>query len=236
MCLNASACRSAACEPDNRRCIRACDASWETSAPGPCGRAVSVDDCHGGRKKLSGEKRLIFQLPSVHARREGGGIGKELRGRARWCERSHRDAEMSRSINDELALHNSAQRQPRVRSRGMSSPRIAPRAIRATVSRPPLPHPGARMTPRIIVVPPSAETGEIARALAPAGYELLLVRGDGAELSAVRPARFGCPLCAISDRRAHIAERSFAAYTLLRSMVVFLPRCTENSSPDHTGG
>ena len=147
MCLNASACRSAACEPDNRRCIRACDASSETSAPGPCGCAVSVDDCHGGRKKLSGEKRLIFQLPSVHARREGGGIGKELRGRARWCERSHRDAEMSRSINDELALHNSAQRQPRVRSRGMSSPRIAPRAIRATVSRPPLPHPGARMTP-----------------------------------------------------------------------------------------
>ena len=40
------------------------------------------------------------------------------------------------------------------------------------------------MSPRIIVVPPSAETGEIARALAPAGYELVLVRGDGAELSA----------------------------------------------------
>ena len=38
------------------------------------------------------------------------------------------------------------------------------------------------MRPRIIVVPPSAETGEIARALAPAGYELVLVRGDGAEL------------------------------------------------------
>jgi hypothetical protein len=30
----------------------------------------------------------------------------------------------------------------------------------------------------------AAETGEIARALAPAGYELLLVRGDGAELAA----------------------------------------------------
>ena len=40
------------------------------------------------------------------------------------------------------------------------------------------------MSPRIIVVPPSAETGEIARALAPSGYELVLVRGDGAELSA----------------------------------------------------
>ena len=40
------------------------------------------------------------------------------------------------------------------------------------------------MNPRIIVVPPSAETGEIARALAPAGYELVLVRGDGAELAA----------------------------------------------------
>jgi phosphoglycerate dehydrogenase-like enzyme len=40
------------------------------------------------------------------------------------------------------------------------------------------------MRPRIIVVPPSAETGEIARALAPAGYELVLARGDGAELSA----------------------------------------------------
>ena len=41
------------------------------------------------------------------------------------------------------------------------------------------------MNPRIIVVPPSAETGEIARALAPAGYALVLVRGDEAELSAV---------------------------------------------------
>jgi phosphoglycerate dehydrogenase-like enzyme len=40
------------------------------------------------------------------------------------------------------------------------------------------------MNPRIIVVPPSAETGEIARALAPAGYDLVLVRGDGAELAA----------------------------------------------------
>jgi len=40
------------------------------------------------------------------------------------------------------------------------------------------------MSPRIIVVPPSAETGEIARALAPAGYELMLARGGGAELSA----------------------------------------------------
>jgi hypothetical protein len=40
------------------------------------------------------------------------------------------------------------------------------------------------MSPRIIVVPPSEETGEIARALAPAGYELVLVRGDGAELAA----------------------------------------------------
>ena len=39
------------------------------------------------------------------------------------------------------------------------------------------------MGPRIIVVPPSAETGEIAREMAPAGFELVLARG-GAELEA----------------------------------------------------
>ena len=49
---------------------------------------------------------------------------------------------------------------------------------------PPRPRPGARMSARIIVVPPSAETGEIARELAPAGFELVLVRGDRAELEA----------------------------------------------------
>ena len=38
------------------------------------------------------------------------------------------------------------------------------------------------MGPRIIVVPPSAETGEIAREMAPAGFELVLARGGGAEL------------------------------------------------------
>jgi phosphoglycerate dehydrogenase-like enzyme len=40
------------------------------------------------------------------------------------------------------------------------------------------------MSPRIIVVPPSAETGEIAREMAPAGFELVLARGGGAELEA----------------------------------------------------
>src|SRR5258708_6152913 len=42
---------------------------------------------------------------------------------------------------------------------------------------------GDSMGPRIIVVPPSAETGEIAREMAPAGFELVLARG-GAELEA----------------------------------------------------
>src|SRR4051794_30573330 len=40
------------------------------------------------------------------------------------------------------------------------------------------------MAPRIIVVPPSAETGAIAREMAPAGFELVLARGGGAELEA----------------------------------------------------
>jgi phosphoglycerate dehydrogenase-like enzyme len=40
------------------------------------------------------------------------------------------------------------------------------------------------MTPRIIVVPPSPEVAEIARELAPAGFELALVTRDGAELTA----------------------------------------------------
>jgi phosphoglycerate dehydrogenase-like enzyme len=42
---------------------------------------------------------------------------------------------------------------------------------------------GNSMGPRIIVVPPSAETGEIAREMAPAGFELVLARG-GAEFEA----------------------------------------------------
>ena len=40
------------------------------------------------------------------------------------------------------------------------------------------------MSPRIIVVPPTSEIGEIAREMAPAGFELVLVRNDGPELAA----------------------------------------------------
>jgi phosphoglycerate dehydrogenase-like enzyme len=40
------------------------------------------------------------------------------------------------------------------------------------------------MSGKIVVVPPSAETGEIARSLAPAGFETVLVRNDRAELQA----------------------------------------------------
>jgi phosphoglycerate dehydrogenase-like enzyme len=39
------------------------------------------------------------------------------------------------------------------------------------------------MSARIVVVPPSPEIGEIARAMAPAGFELVLSRGDGPELA-----------------------------------------------------
>jgi phosphoglycerate dehydrogenase-like enzyme len=46
------------------------------------------------------------------------------------------------------------------------------------------------MGPRIIVVPPSAETGEIAREMAPAGFDLVLAR-SGAELeAALGPAEY----------------------------------------------
>jgi phosphoglycerate dehydrogenase-like enzyme len=40
------------------------------------------------------------------------------------------------------------------------------------------------MTARIVVVPPSAETGEIARELAPAGFELVLVQQDSPQFAA----------------------------------------------------
>ena len=47
------------------------------------------------------------------------------------------------------------------------------------------------MAPRIIVVPPTAETGEIAREMAPAGFDLVLARDGGAELeAALGPAEF----------------------------------------------
>ena len=43
----------------------------------------------------------------------------------------------------------------------------------------------------LIVVPPSAETGEIARQMAPAGFDLVLARDGGAELeAALGPAEF----------------------------------------------
>ena len=47
------------------------------------------------------------------------------------------------------------------------------------------------MNPRIVVVPPSAEVAEIARGMAPAGFELVLVRQPGPELeAAIGPAHY----------------------------------------------
>jgi phosphoglycerate dehydrogenase-like enzyme len=47
------------------------------------------------------------------------------------------------------------------------------------------------MAPRIIVVPPSAETGEIAREMAPAGFDLVVAQDGGAELeAALGPAEY----------------------------------------------
>jgi phosphoglycerate dehydrogenase-like enzyme len=46
------------------------------------------------------------------------------------------------------------------------------------------------MAPRIIVVPPSAETGAIAREMAPAGFELVLARGGGELEFALGPAEY----------------------------------------------
>ena len=40
------------------------------------------------------------------------------------------------------------------------------------------------MSPRIIVVPPSAEVGQLAREMAPAGFELVLARNDRLEIEA----------------------------------------------------
>lgn len=40
------------------------------------------------------------------------------------------------------------------------------------------------MRPKIVLVPPSAETGELARSIAPAGFELVLAKSDGPELKA----------------------------------------------------
>jgi phosphoglycerate dehydrogenase-like enzyme len=47
------------------------------------------------------------------------------------------------------------------------------------------------MQPKIVFVAPSADVGEIAREMAPSGFDLTLVRGDGAELAAaVREAQY----------------------------------------------
>jgi phosphoglycerate dehydrogenase-like enzyme len=47
------------------------------------------------------------------------------------------------------------------------------------------------MSPKIVFVSPSADVGEIAQQMAPSGFELALVRGDGAELTAaVREAQY----------------------------------------------
>ena len=45
--------------------------------------------------------------------------------------------------------------------------------------------------PRIVLVPPSPKTGELAQSLAPAGFELVLAPDGGAELTrAVEGAEF----------------------------------------------
>src|SRR5215207_3754809 len=47
------------------------------------------------------------------------------------------------------------------------------------------------MNPRLVVVPPTAEVAEIARGMAPAGFELVLVRQPGPELeAAIGPAQY----------------------------------------------
>src|ERR1043166_377417 len=47
------------------------------------------------------------------------------------------------------------------------------------------------MQPKIVFVAPSADVGEIAREMAPSGFDLALVRGDGAELAgAARDAQY----------------------------------------------
>ncbi|HEY5828150.1 MAG TPA: 2-hydroxyacid dehydrogenase [Hyphomicrobiaceae bacterium] len=45
----------------------------------------------------------------------------------------------------------------------------------------------AGSTPRIVLVPPSADVAEIAREMAPAGFELVMPKGAGAELDAALP-------------------------------------------------
>ena len=67
---------------------------------------------------------------------------------------------------------NQAAQRPRPRLR------FAPSGLQSR-PRPAPPPPRSPHESRIIVAPPSAETGEIARALAPAGYELVLVRAAG---------------------------------------------------------
>src|SRR5438045_349118 len=49
---------------------------------------------------------------------------------------------------------------------------------------------GNSMGHRIIVVPPSAETGEIAREMAPSGFELVLARSGSDLESALGPAEY----------------------------------------------
>src|SRR5438132_2190246 len=66
------------------------------------------------------------------------------------------------------------------------------------------------MAARIIVVPPSAETGAIAREMAPAGFELVLARGGGAGLEgAVARAAYMvcCPNVAMHDPFYRAAPR-----------------------------
>src|SRR5438132_10069869 len=66
------------------------------------------------------------------------------------------------------------------------------------------------MAARIIVVPPSAETGAIAREMAPAGFELVLARGGGAGLegAVARAAYMVCyPNVAMHDPFYRAAPR-----------------------------
>ena len=41
------------------------------------------------------------------------------------------------------------------------------------------------MSPRIVLVPPSAQTAELARAIAPTGFELVMPKDDPGEIRAV---------------------------------------------------
>jgi phosphoglycerate dehydrogenase-like enzyme len=70
---------------------------------------------------------------------------------------------------------------------GKAYPEASPHGYRHFARR----HGGKRMRPKIVLVPPSAEVAEIAREMAPAGFELALVRDGTAEYeAALREAEY----------------------------------------------